>query len=64
VNVVSSPSEVEQRPRAVAVGSFDGVHRGHVAVLGAAAATGLATTADHLRSASSDRLGSSKRSGS
>jgi len=44
VNVARVPSEVEVRPRAVAVGSFDGVHRGHVAVLEAAAATGLAPT--------------------
>jgi riboflavin kinase/FMN adenylyltransferase len=44
VNVARAPSEVEQRPRAVAVGSFDGVHLGHVAVLEAAAATGLAPT--------------------
>jgi riboflavin kinase/FMN adenylyltransferase len=44
VNVARSPSEVERRPRAVAVGSFDGVHRGHVAVLEATRATGLAPT--------------------
>jgi riboflavin kinase/FMN adenylyltransferase len=44
VNVARLPSEIEQRPRAVAVGSFDGVHRGHVAVLEAASATGLVPT--------------------
>jgi riboflavin kinase / FMN adenylyltransferase len=44
VNVVRAPEEVERRPRAVAVGSFDGVHRGHQAVFEAARATGLAPT--------------------
>ncbi len=45
MNVVSSPSEVERKPRAVAIGTFDGVHRGHRAVVAAAAETGLAPTA-------------------
>jgi len=40
VKVVSDPSELEQRPRAVAIGSFDGVHRGHLAVIDAVRATG------------------------
>jgi riboflavin kinase/FMN adenylyltransferase len=45
MRVAHTPAQVERRPRAVAVGSFDGVHRGHVAVLEAARATGLAATA-------------------
>jgi riboflavin kinase / FMN adenylyltransferase len=45
VKVAHAPEEVEPRPRAVAVGSFDGVHRGHRAVLAAVVATGLAPTA-------------------
>ena len=45
MRVAHAPAQVERQPRAVAVGSFDGVHRGHVAVLEAARATGLAATA-------------------
>jgi riboflavin kinase / FMN adenylyltransferase len=44
VNLVRQPSELGARPRAVAVGSFDGVHRGHLAVLSAVQWTGLAPT--------------------
>jgi riboflavin kinase / FMN adenylyltransferase len=44
VRVAHAPEEVGREPRAVAVGSFDGVHRGHAAVLGAALETGLAPT--------------------
>ncbi len=44
VIVARSPEELEPRPRAVAIGSFDGVHRGHRAVLDAVRATGLEPT--------------------
>ncbi len=45
MRVATSPEEVERKPRAVAVGSFDGVHRGHQAVFASLRATGLAATA-------------------
>lgn len=44
MRIVHAPDELERKPRAVAVGSFDGVHRGHAAVLQAARGTGLAAT--------------------
>ncbi len=44
MNIARSTEQVERRPRAVAIGSFDGVHRGHQAVLEAAKETGLAPT--------------------
>jgi riboflavin kinase / FMN adenylyltransferase len=44
VRVSNDPSELPTRPRAVAVGSFDGVHRGHRAVIDAVHATELEPT--------------------
>jgi riboflavin kinase / FMN adenylyltransferase len=44
VNVATSPTELERRPRAVAIGTFDGVHVGHRAVVGAALEAGLTPT--------------------
>jgi riboflavin kinase/FMN adenylyltransferase len=45
VRIAHAPSQVERQPRAVAVGVFDGVHRGHRSVFDAVVATGLAPTA-------------------
>ena len=44
MRVVHAPAELESVPRAVAIGSFDGVHRGHVAVVEALRSTGLEPT--------------------
>ena len=44
MNVARDPTELIRRPRAVAIGSFDGVHRGHRAVVDTVRATGLAPT--------------------
>jgi riboflavin kinase/FMN adenylyltransferase len=40
VTVAREPAELERRPRAVAIGTFDGVHLGHQAVIRAAVAAG------------------------
>lgn len=45
MRVARDPSELEARPRAVALGTFDGVHLGHRGVLGAAVAAGETSTA-------------------
>jgi riboflavin kinase / FMN adenylyltransferase len=42
--VARSPDELEPADRAVAIGSFDGVHRGHRAAIEAAVGTGLRST--------------------
>jgi riboflavin kinase/FMN adenylyltransferase len=44
VTVARAPGELEPRPRAVALGSFDGVHVGHRRVLQAAVDAGLTPT--------------------
>jgi riboflavin kinase / FMN adenylyltransferase len=44
VNVAHGVGELERRPRAVAIGTFDGVHRGHRRVLEAVLADGRTPT--------------------
>jgi riboflavin kinase/FMN adenylyltransferase len=60
VNVASSPEELEQRPRAVAIGTFDGVHLGHQAVIRAAVDAGGVSTVvtfhPHPRTAFGNRV--------
>jgi riboflavin kinase/FMN adenylyltransferase len=45
VTVTRQAAELERRPRAVAIGTFDGVHKGHRAVIDAAVGSGLRPTA-------------------
>jgi riboflavin kinase/FMN adenylyltransferase len=45
MRIVHAPSQLERQPRAVAIGTFDGVHLGHRSVVQAAVDTGLAATA-------------------
>jgi riboflavin kinase/FMN adenylyltransferase len=45
MRIAHAPTQLERQPRAVAIGTFDGVHLGHRAVVNAAVATGLASTA-------------------
>jgi riboflavin kinase/FMN adenylyltransferase len=44
VRIAHAPSQLERRPRAVAIGTFDGVHRGHRSVLRTAVESGLEPT--------------------
>lgn len=44
MRVAHTASQVDRRPRAVAIGTFDGVHRGHRAVVRQVVDTGLAPT--------------------
>jgi riboflavin kinase/FMN adenylyltransferase len=44
VNVAREPAGLPSAPRAVAVGTFDGVHRGHLRVIDAARRAGLRTS--------------------
>jgi riboflavin kinase / FMN adenylyltransferase len=44
VSVVRSPAELERVPRAIAIGTFDGVHHGHRAAIKAAKSAGLRST--------------------
>jgi riboflavin kinase / FMN adenylyltransferase len=44
MRIANAPGQLKRRPRAVAIGTFDGVHRGHLSVIRAAIASGLAPT--------------------
>jgi riboflavin kinase/FMN adenylyltransferase len=60
VNVARSPADLERRPRAVAIGTFDGVHLGHRAVIDAALGAGptptVVTVHPHPRSVLGNRV--------
>ncbi len=45
MKIAHAPAQLPREPRAVAIGTFDGVHRGHRAVMQTAIDTGLAATA-------------------
>src|SRR3954454_17114887 len=44
MRIAHAPGQIERQPRAVAIGTFDGVHRGHLSVVQAAIDSGLAPT--------------------
>ena len=44
MRIARAPGQLDRQPRAVAIGTFDGVHRGHRSVVSAAIDTGLAPT--------------------
>ena len=44
MRIAHAPAQLERQPRAVAIGTFDGVHRGHLSVIQAAVDSGLAPT--------------------
>jgi riboflavin kinase/FMN adenylyltransferase len=44
MRIAHAPGQLERQPRAVAIGTFDGVHRGHLGVIQAAVDSGLAPT--------------------
>jgi riboflavin kinase / FMN adenylyltransferase len=60
VNVARSPEQLERRPRAVAIGTFDGVHLGHRTVIHAAVDAELTPTVvtfdPHPRTAFGNRV--------
>ena len=44
MKIAHAPAQLERRPRAVAIGTFDGVHRGHQSVIRSAIDSGLTPT--------------------
>ena len=61
MKIAHSPAQLERQPRAVAIGTFDGVHRGHRSVVQAAIDSGPRADGDHVRSAPADRAREPRR---
>ena len=66
MTVARWPDELERAPRAVAIGTFDGMHLGHRAVVGAAVELGMRPTVvtfhPHPRTSSETVSSCSRRS--
>ena len=61
MRIAHAPAQLERQPRAVAIGTFDGVHRGHLSRPPGGDRLGARADGDHVRSASADRARQPRR---